>query len=52
MLSYIHRHPGERAGIVDTALCVETEGRGFQSLFHTFMHSKHQKSYVFIIIIL
>ena len=32
MHSNIHRDLGESAGIVDTALCVVLEGRGFQSL--------------------
>ena len=37
----IHRNPGENAGIVDTALCVESEGRRFEPLqrifFFTFL---------------
>ena len=61
MHSNIHRNPVESAGIVDTALYVESEGRGFESnqriLFSYFFAprpeycSKHQKCYVFITII-
>ena len=58
MHSTIHSNPGESAGIVDTALCVESEGRGFESIFFLYFFaqrpeycSKHQKCYVFITII-
>ena len=38
----MHRKPSESAGIVDTVLCVESKGRGFESIqrisfFHTFL---------------
>ena len=44
MHSNIHRNPGESVGIVETALCVESESRWFESLqwifFIPFLHQK------------
>ena len=44
MYSNIHRNPGKSAGIVDMALCVESEDRGFKSLrrFLSFSYFLHQ----------
>ena len=62
MHSYIHRNPGESADIVDTALYVESEGRGFESrtpIFFSYFYaprseycSKHQQRYVLSLLFL